>query len=332
MPDDASFEATYNALRHLVTSDPKGARLRFCEILESNAEQLYAVLEFASSTGEGRTRLVIANAVRGRNDKAKVISHLVRWLSIESDEFAKRAISAALDGVDIPQNPTDQLSTLVDPKLVDLYAYVSGRLRHEIRNAIMGPASALEELEMMLRSAEGGVRKTLSELANSLLVLERLVEFNISDDYFLIRSVDILSWIEQMNDDYRSKYAPVALQIVNESHTKSLIVKANDYWLNIVFWNIWMNAQQAIGLACEIEIRARKVSNSVSLTIVDNGSGFPEVMHEIAFQEAFSTKGPTGGRGLLEIQDAIGRLHGTARLVPIENQWRMQLQIPLEVK
>lgn len=67
------------------------------------------------------------------------------------------------------------------------------------------------------------------------------------------------------------------------------------------------------------------------MMIVDNGPGFPETHLETAFQQVFSTKSDSRGRGLLEIADAIVRLQGRVQLEKAANsEYRIRISIPVE--
>ena len=52
-----------------------------------------------SSPADGRLRHLVASALRNNRDKERLAPYLIAWHEIETDEFAKRAIAAALDGV-----------------------------------------------------------------------------------------------------------------------------------------------------------------------------------------------------------------------------------------
>ena len=52
-----------------------------------------------SSPADGRLRQLVASALRNNRDKERLAPYLIAWHEIETDEFAKRAIAAALDGV-----------------------------------------------------------------------------------------------------------------------------------------------------------------------------------------------------------------------------------------
>jgi len=335
MLDHSDPKEAYTALRLLVVQDPKRARQDFCEMLEGERDHLVSILEAASVPGEGRVRQLIANAVRLRPDRDKIVPYLIRWHQNETDEFAKRAIEAALDGVDKGVCKPGKRRRLIDPVLVDTYRYVTGRVRHQMNNALMGPAELLMRLTNKVGRIEdhairNDLESTVIELKDALRSVGRIVAFVPGDDFFTVRGVAILDWLSNMTLEYGQKYRPISLSLVDGSQTKSLHVRANDYLLQTIFWNLWTNAQQAIGGNCEIEVRVKKLDDNVQLTIIDNGDGFAQNMREIAFQEKYSSKGSGRGRGLLEVQDAVDRLHGSVQLVDIQGRYRVRIWFPLE--
>lgn len=335
MLDHSNTSDAYVALRRLAVEDPKRARQEFCELLDGDKDGLNSILEAASAPGEGRVRQLIANAMRSRADKDKTVAYLMRWHQNETDEFAKRAIYAALDGVDKGAYKSEKHKTLVDPALVETYRYVTGRIRHQMNNALMGPAALLIRLADKVESVEdmsarGEIGSMVAELKDTLRHVGRVVAFVPEDDFFEMRSVVVLDWLNNMNAEYGQKYRSINLSMINESPTKELRIRANDYWLHTIFWNLWTNAQQAVEGTCNVEVRARKVGGSVQLTILDNGSGFPKEMREIAFQEKYSLKGSGRGRGLLEVQDAVERLLGGVQLVEVQGHYRVRIHFPVE--
>ena len=86
-------------LRHLAVEDPREARKVFLRILDSGGFALEQFLGQISSPADGRLRHVVASALRNNRDKERLAPYLIAWHEIETDEFAKRAIAAALDGV-----------------------------------------------------------------------------------------------------------------------------------------------------------------------------------------------------------------------------------------
>ena len=69
----------------------------------------------------------------------------------------------------------------------------------------------------------------------------------------------------------------------------------------------------------------------IDMLVLDNGPGFAETHLETAFQQVFSTKADSRGRGLLEIADAVLRLQGTVELTRANTgEYRIRISLPVE--
>jgi sigma-B regulation protein RsbU (phosphoserine phosphatase) len=99
-------EDLYEKLRHLAVEDPREARRAFLKLLDSGGPALDTFLGRIASPGNGRLRQLAANALRSDRDKERLAPHLIVWQEIETDEFARRAIANALDGLEA--RPTAQ--------------------------------------------------------------------------------------------------------------------------------------------------------------------------------------------------------------------------------
>src|SRR5882757_2543088 len=92
-------ELLHERLRRLAVEDPREARKVFLRVFDSGGSALEQFLGQISSPGDGRLRQLVASALRNNRDKERLAPYLIVWHEIETDEFAKRAIAAALDGV-----------------------------------------------------------------------------------------------------------------------------------------------------------------------------------------------------------------------------------------
>ena len=79
--------------------DPREARKTFLLLFDSGDSLLEQFLGQVSSPADGRLRHLVASSLRNNRDKERLAPYLIAWHEIETDEFAKRAIAAALDGV-----------------------------------------------------------------------------------------------------------------------------------------------------------------------------------------------------------------------------------------
>ena len=92
-------EFLHERLRRLAVEDPREARKAFLQVFDSGGSALEQFLGQISSPADGRLRHVVASALRNNRDKERLAPYLIAWHEIETDEFAKRVIAAALDGV-----------------------------------------------------------------------------------------------------------------------------------------------------------------------------------------------------------------------------------------
>src|SRR5215831_4233824 len=92
-------EFLHEKLRRLAVEDPREARKAFLLLFDSGGSVLEQFLGQLSSPADGRLRHLVASALRNNRDKERLAPYLIAWHEIETDEFAKRAMAAALDGV-----------------------------------------------------------------------------------------------------------------------------------------------------------------------------------------------------------------------------------------
>ena len=331
MRSNEAMEELYNSLRMLAVQDPKAARKQFEELLESDTAAVQGVLIRMAAPGEGRLRQLVANLARTRADRSMFTKHFERWLAVETDQFAHRAISAAMDSSRKPTPTVPNQRVLVVREMVEMYRYVSERLRHELQNALLRPKTRLLQLlETVKRIDEGITRAQLealmAQLQDEFQAIGRMVEFEPNDRHFTMRPLNICDWIHQMNSDYAKRFSRIDLSIPASEDVAKLQIFASDYLLRLIFWNLWVNAHQAAGQSCAITLICEIRDRELAITITDNGPGFPANMAGVAFENRFSHNGPNRGRGLLEVQDAMQQLHGTAQLVETSgNVLRVQL-------
>lgn len=334
MPEHS--ENVYEEFQTLTVQDPRQARTRFCEMLVADAPELDVLLRHVSAPGDGRVRLLIANAVRGRPDKSKVVPFLLKWYENEPDEFAKRAIGVALEGVQV--NPSPARQQLVDPNLVAIYRYVTDRLKHRLRNELMGPMAHIIRLRTHVdRIGDDQLRTDLSEilslLDDSFQRVGYTVELDVDDEYFQWRSITLCDWLQSMNTDYSQRYSPIDFNIMANLGVSSAKIHASSYLLSTIFWNLWINSQQAVKDRCVITANVTTRNGHIAVLLTDNGTGFPQQLDEVAFRHQYSTSRNHSGRGLLEVQEAVEQLHGQVSLVNINGtELRVKISFPQEHK
>jgi signal transduction histidine kinase len=337
MLPEKSTENVVTELRWLAASDPKQARTAFCALLHSDATLLDEVLKSASRPGDGRLRQMIATVFRTDVNATSLEPWLRQWIEIEPDEFTKSAIAAALSAR-APEEVSRPTARNQAVNVVEAYRYVADRLCHRVRNALSLPSAQIIRLEHVAR--EVGDPKLQVELMDVLAGLQkgfrrisRNVEFDTGDDYLTWQSVPIVGWLESNANEFASRFGHAKLVVTCDHVVRRVTVRATRFFLETAFGNLWSNAVQAVEPPCQIDVQCAVDSQrgQIEMLVIDNGPGFPEAHLETAFQQVFSTKSDSRGRGLLEIADAIVRLQGTVRLTKSgSGEYRIRLSIPVE--
>jgi signal transduction histidine kinase len=329
-------ESLYERLRILAVEDPKEARKIFLAGFDANSNDLADFLARLSRPNEARLRQVVANAVRTHPEKRRLVPDLLRWRVVETDEFTRRAIEGALADVDVtdirPRQGDERIA--VPSQLTDVYRYVSDRMRHRMRNTMLSAQAQANRLKKLMASdLRTEIQATVAKLSDAMVSLGRELEAtDVDPEYFQQRSVVLADWLQQMNLRYGSQYAPVVLRFVNAEQPR-VRVFATNYYLETIFWNIWMNAQQAVGATCEITIDFKMMEREVELLISDNGEGFSPDLKDVVFLEVYSTKNHGRGRGMMEIQDAIERIGGHVELYETSpSEYRIRVRLPMDLQ
>lgn len=322
----------YDSLRRAVAADVKAARRQFTLILAESDEFVQAVLELASQPGEGRVRQMIATAARLERFVPKVEQWLRRWLAIESHEFARMAIVTALrpsPSEDLDAQPaTDEMPL----GFVDTYRFVAGRLCHRVQQSLPTSSTALLRLENLIEkvpdtATRSELTDTLGTLRSAFQRLSHTLEFNIGDGYLDWKPIPLGEWLDKAQSSFRASFGVANLTVIGSPQARRTTIRANHFLLETTFGNLWANAVQAAShltptecqIAAEFNLVEQDQGRVVTLNLLlrDNGPGFPHASLETAFQLPYSTKGESRGRGLLEIADAVRRLQGTIKLVPV---------------
>lgn len=328
-------EHLYERLHRLAAEDPRGARVVFLAAFEAKSPDLADLFDRLRKPNEGRLRQVVANSVRAHPEKARIVSELLHWRETETDEFTRRAIEGALVDVDptaLREDKTLQKVTAPN-ELVAVYRYVADRLRHRLRNTMFAAQAQASQLNRLTATGQGiEVQTIVAKLKDAMISMGRELEAtDVDPEYFRLRSVALPDWLRQLNARYATQYNPVKLNLIHADHAW-IRVLANDYLLETIFWNIWLNAQQSVGDNCEITIVFGRQLSNLEMRISDNGEGFSPELREIVFQQVYSSTNKSGrGRGLMEIQDAVERLAGRIELYEAKpSDFRVRISVPLE--
>jgi signal transduction histidine kinase len=328
------YSDAFSELNQLVLSDPRSARTRVIQILEDEANVAEAFLLALSRPDASRLRSLVANIAKASPYKERLAPVLRQWREIESDEFTRRAIEMALQASEYrPGRRTAQRGHALPSQTIELYRYVSDRLKHRLRNTVFGAEGHILQLSTILSSSDLiEARSIVGRLSDAMTRVHRALEsVDAEPGHFAQRRILLVDWLEKMNARYASQYPAIRLS-VDKPGGPSPAVFASDYLLEAIFWNLWVNAHQVIGRNCEITTVIRQTSHQIDIHVLDNGPGFPETAVELAFSQQYSSikNSRQRGRGLLEVAEAVDRLGGTVSLFRHRHDdYRVKITFPV---
>ena len=198
-----------------------------------------------------------------------------------------------------------------------LHQTLLNSVSHELRTpitAIIGTATALQEENILTQPA---ARLALtSELINSSLRLERVVE-NLLDvsrlekDTLKIKKewFEISELIEEAKSNLKLEIGDRKILANGDVAT---IMEGDFKLLEHALRNLLLNAIRYTASETPVEIRVNTQKDHITLSVIDEGQGFPENQGELLFEKFYRVPGtPAGGLGLgLSIVKNIIELHG----------------------
>lgn len=213
--------------------------------------------------------------------------------------------------------------------------YMLAGVCHEISNPLAATYSMVQILQSQSQLSEDRLRAGLDKIAlnvKRILEISRTVyEFSrVGDHRPLPVDLAVQEALEMLRADSRFE----ALVLVHEPDYQA-VIQADRIALRQVFFNLVLNAAQAMGGSGEIRVTtARPSSATVEVRVEDSGPGIPEERLERVFEPFFTTKPSGEGTGLgLAITHDIVREH--AGRIDVTNRADggacFRLTFPLEV-
>lgn len=200
---------------------------------------------------------------------------------------------------------------------------LAGMVGHELRNPLAAIRNSAYFLKMRLGGAleDEKIKRHLDileeevdasdQIITDILTFSRVKELNLSR----IDLGEVIKWaIQRIN-------MPGNIQVIMEAGQARVEALADEIQIRQVFFNIILNAVQAMPaggkLAIEMRITDERGSGFADIRIKDTGEGIqPENLRKI-FEPLFSTKAKGIGLGLLVCQGIIERHNG---LISVESQ------------
>lgn len=221
-------------------------------------------------------------------------------------EGSPRAVGGTMESDGVPER-------IVREEMLAAMGEVTSKLAHDVSSpltAIGGYAQVIME-----GTEDAEVREGLGVIQNEAKRVYAMIQ-GISS---LIRErrtekrapISVNACIESVLDLHRWRLEEEGIRVEAEMAPDLPLVMGDAPQMEIVFWNLLRNAEEAMGGGGKLAVRTGARNGKVIVSVADSGPGIPETAREELFEPFFTTKADVGAIGLgLTICRRIIRGHG----------------------
>jgi nitrogen fixation/metabolism regulation signal transduction histidine kinase len=217
----------------------------------------------------------------------------------------------------------DDITHLLQAERQAAWGEVARRLAHEIKNPLTPIQLSAERLQyklsekLNLEDAKLLQRATQTIVSQVAAMKKMVMEFA---DYarapaVQLSALDMHQLLNEVLGLYEANSSPIALQL-NANYPR---INGDATRLRQVIHNLLHNAHDALKNVAhpQIILRTENVQNTIKLSVLDNGSGFPENLMARVFEPYMTTKVKGTGLGLPIVKKIVEE-HGGS--IIIENR------------
>lgn len=230
----------------------------------------------------------------------------------------------------------DDISELISAQRNAAWAEVARRLAHEIKNPLTPIQLSAERLQYKLADQLDDNGRTMLNRATQTIVnqveaMKTLV--NSFRDYAklpppVLTALDLNALIKEILVLYEGSRVHIRANLASSLPS----ISGDAGQLRQVLHNLLLNAEEALTdhTNPQIEIQTQALSNTVELTLQDNGPGFSAAHLGRIFEPYVSTKLRGSGLGLAIIKKIVDEHHGQIQADNVQPQGaRIRIQLPL---
>ncbi len=217
----------------------------------------------------------------------------------------------------------DDITHLLQAERQAAWGEVARRLAHEIKNPLTPIQLSAERLQYKLNEKLNSEDARLLQRATETIVIQvaamkkMVTEFA---DYARAPAVQLIQLdmhqlLNEVMGLYEANSSPITLQLTAEHHR----INGDATRLRQVIHNLLHNAHDALKNITDPQIilRTENSFNTIKLSVLDNGSGFPEHLRARVFEPYMTTKAKGTGLGLPIVKKIVEE-HGGS--ITIENR------------
>jgi len=230
----------------------------------------------------------------------------------------------------------DDVTALIQAQRDAAWGEVARRLAHEIKNPLTPIQLSAERLEHKLAArlssedAEMLTRATHTIVSQVTALKSMVNEFS---EYARAPALNLTNLdLNQLVREVLALYDFSGVEIATDLADEMPLVRGDATMLRQVLHNLLRNAQDALDgkNAPQILVKSVLENGMVTMTIVDNGWGFPQDLIARAFEPYVTTKSHGTGLGLAIVKKIMEEHKGTIRIENLaEGGAKVSLTLPL---
>ncbi len=201
------------------------------------------------------------------------------------------------------------------------------QVAHEIKNPLTPMKLNLQYLQMAIDNNSPEVKNISLHVAAILLEqIEHLSQ--IASDFAQFANIgntnDQVFDINQILENVIRLYSiNDQIQVKVSLFPSEIMIEADKTQVNRLFTNLLQNAVQSVPEYRDpsIEIKSELIGNNVLVSVKDNGTGIPEMMHNRIFTPNFTTKTSGTGLGLAMCKGIVEKLNGRIWFETQDGDW-----------
>ncbi len=214
----------------------------------------------------------------------------------------------------------DDITHLLQAERQAAWGEVARRLAHEIKNPLTPIQLSAERLQYKLSDKLNADDAKLLQRATQTIVSQvsamkkMVMEFA---DYarapaVQLTALDIHQLLNEVMGLYEANSSPITMQL----NAKNPTINGDATRLRQVIHNLLHNAHDALKSVenSEIVLRTENIQHAIKLSVLDNGSGFPEHIMSRAFEPYMTTKDKGTGLGLPIVKKIVEE-HGGSIMI-----------------
>ncbi len=187
-------------------------------------------------------------------------------------------------------------------------------LRHDLRNDLGLLQCYIEAIQMIESDLDP---ESIQFIESSLNVIERMNNLiRYLERPQPLTTVELGKYISELAEEANKSSTALIVKVNIDPKVKNEKIIAGTL-LNLVFHNLFRNAEQHAGPKPVVSIDVRKSGSFAEMIVSDNGPGVPDELREKIFERGTSTK-EGGGLGLHLCHEILIERGGSIELLPSE--------------